>query len=239
MASFGQVVLGLASIVYGAHHLQNGVRQIRSAPARPHSRGGLARTSGPVPDVRVPFHDTGRVQTPLGLMRTRSYHIRNLDDRIYHLRALADEGKRDPLVMAFARQAIRQRCGNDWCIREKDNVAEARAIFDAVRRRVRYTSDIHGVDTYQKPSHTLRMGTADCDDYSTLVCSALLSVGIPCRFKVIRTKGGSDWNHIYAQAGFPRANPQRWVSMDASVPVRFGWEAPRPMVAASRVFPVQ
>lgn len=154
-----------------------------------------------------------------------------------YLRALVDQGKRDPRIRVFASQAVSQQCGNQWCVPEKDSVAEAKAIFDAIRRRVRYTSDIHAVDTYQKPSITLDTRSGDCDDYSTLVCSTLLSIGIPCRFKVIRTKGGSDWNHIYAQAGFPRARPTRWISMDASVPVQFGWEAPPSMVAASRVFP--
>jgi transglutaminase-like putative cysteine protease len=224
MASLGQVVLGLASIAYGAHHFRKGLQTLKGEPR------GLAK---------APFHDSGRVQTENGDMRIRSYHIRNLDERIKHLRDRVDEGKRDPRIYAFARQAVTQRCGDDWCIAEKDSEREARAIFDAIRRRVRYTSDIHGVDTYQSPYKTLMLQSADCDDYSTLVCSSLLSVGIPCRFKVIRTKGGSDWNHIYAQAGFPRAKPQKWISMDASVPVPFGWEAPPRMVADSRVFPVR
>lgn len=237
MPSLGQVAIGLASIVYGAHHLRNGMNQLKGSDP---PRSGLSRVRLDSPgSTRTPFHDSGRMRTPNGSMRMRSYHIRNLDDRIRHLRNCVDMGKRDPCVYTFARQALSQKCGGSWCIPEKDNVAEARAIFDAIRRRVRYTSDIHAVDTYQKPSHTLSLGTADCDDYSTLICSALLSVGIPCRFKVIRTKGGSDWNHIYAQAGFPRANPKRWVSMDASVPVKFGWEAPPSMVAASKVFPVR
>lgn len=76
----------------------------------------------------------------------------------------------------------------------------------------------------------------NCDDYSSTTCAALGAIGIPCRYKVIRTKGAKDWNHIYAQAGFPRANPQRWISMDSSVNMPFGWEAPPRMVAASRVF---
>jgi transglutaminase-like putative cysteine protease len=147
-------------------------------------------------------------------------------------------------------------------VREKDNLGEARALFGAIqqrvppqatradvatarnvfnnlRRNIRYTSDIEGVDTYQKPAHTLALRTADCDDYSTLTCATLGSVGIPCRYKVIRTKGANDWNHIYPQAGFPRANPQRWISMDSSVNMPFGWEAPQRMVAASKVFRVR
>lgn len=189
-------------------------------------------------------------------MQMRSYNIRTLEDRIRYLQKLVDAGKRDPHVYAFARRAVSTKCGNKWCTPEKDNLAEAKAIFGAmrnpntpelaavrklfqdIRRNVRYTSDIAGVDTYQKPSHTLALKTGDCDDYSTTTCSSLLSIGIPCRFKVIRTKGANDWNHIYAQAGLPRANPTRWYSMDASVNMPFGWEAPPGMVAASRVFRV-
>ncbi len=114
----------------------------------------------------------------------------------------------------------------------------ARRVFRNLRRDVRYTSDIAGVDTYQKPSHTLSLRSADCDDYTTLACATLGSVGIPCRFKVIRTKGAKDWNHIYAEAGLPRQNPTRWIPLDASVNMPFGWEAPPRMVAASRTFRV-
>jgi len=183
-------------------------------------------------------------------MRMRSYRIRSLDDRIRYLRHLVDAGKRDPQVYAFARSVVGKRCGNSWCIPEKDNFGEAQALFGAmrsdmgrarqmfrnIRRNVRYTSDILGVDTYQRPGHTLALGSADCDDFSSLTCAALGSIGIPCRFKVIRTKDASDWNHIYPQAGFPRANPQRWIYMDSSIDKPFGWEAPQSMVAASRVY---
>jgi hypothetical protein len=195
-------------------------------------------------------------------MRLRSYNIRTLEDRIRYLERLADEGKRDPAVYAFTRRALSRKCGGKWCIPEKDNVREAQVLFGEIRRQVpprqtaqdvatarnlfknlrrdvRYTSDIMGVDTYQKPGHTLALGTADCDDYSSLTCASLLSVGIPCRYKVIRTKDARDWNHIYAQAGFPRANPTQWVSMDSSVNMPFGWEAPKRMVAASKVFRVR
>jgi len=231
------------------------------------ARGGAI--PAPRPGARVPgraFHNSGRAVVPTRNhaavpMRLRSYRIRTLRDRIRYLNGLADDGKRDPVVYAFARQSVSRKCGNRWCIPEKDNVREAKAVFGDLRRQVpprltakdvttarnvfrnmrrdvRYTSDILGVDTYQKPGHTLALGTGDCDDYSSLTCATLLSLGIPCRYKVIRTKDARDWNHIYAQAGFPRANPTHWVSMDASVNMPFGWEAPKRMVAASKVFRV-
>ncbi len=269
----GQVALGVASLVMGMHHLRTGARRLSGTyDEGMEGYGGMDARRGAVPaprSIQVPgraFIDSGRraVSTPNGQvpMRMRGFHIRTLDDRIKYLRRLAVEGKLDPEIYAFARKAVNRRCGNRWCIDEKDNLGEAKALFGALRQRkpprmsardveaagrvfrqirnnVRYTSDISGVDTYQRPSHTLSLHGGDCDDYSTLTCATLGSVGIPCRFKVIRTKGAKDWNHIYAQAGFPRANPQRWISMDSSVNMPFGWEAPKRMVAASRVFRVR
>jgi transglutaminase-like putative cysteine protease len=177
------------------------------------------------------------INTPSGPVRLRTYQIHNLDERIEHLRRLVEQGKRDPAVYEFARRAVNSRCGANWCTPEKDNMAEAKALFKAVRANVRYTSDISGIDSYQKPAHTLKFRTGDCDDYSTLTCAAASTLGLPCRFKVIRTKGAKDWNHIYAQIGFPRRAPTKWVSFDASVNMPFGWEAPANMVDDSRVFP--
>jgi hypothetical protein len=265
----GHVALGLASVVMGVHHLRNGARHLGG------SRRGLGLgdampsfdTPFPPRAMPAPIANSGRktVRAPNGSnvsMQMRSFEIRSLDDRIRYLERLVDEGKRDPQVYAFARRALTKKCGRNWCIDEKDNVREAQALFNAVRKQhpakmspaelataktlfqnirknVRYTSDILGVDTYQKPSHTLALHSGDCDDYSTLTCAALLSVGIPCRFVVIRTKGAGDWNHIYPEAGFPRANPTKWVPMDSSVKMPFGWAAPPRMVAAKRTFRIR
>jgi hypothetical protein len=288
--SLGRVALGIASIALGLNSLRNGVKHLSGHGSAGGLRGHdprrnpriesnfMDREAMPAPvsrgarGLQMPgqaFANSGysTVRAPDGTnvpMQMRSFNIRTLDDRIGYLKRLVDAGKRDPQVYAFGRRAVTRRCGNKWCIDEKDNLSEAKAIFDAVRQtrgrlngaggmgdvatarklfrqirdQVRYTSDIAGVDTYQKPAHTLALKSGDCDDYSTLTCATLQSVGIPCRFKVIRTKGAGDWNHIYPQAGFPRAKPTRWVSMDSSVNMPFGWEAPPKMVAASRVFPV-
>ena len=251
--SLGQVVLGVASVVMGLNHLNNGAKHLTKPSRRRNGMGGLGRMS-PVAVPGRPFHNSGhrpvRTRNGAAPMRMRSYNIRTLDDRIRYLRHLADSGKRDPQIYAFARQAVGKKCGGRWCVPEKDNTGEARALYAAmrsdpekarrlfknIRKNVRYTSDILGVDTYQRPGHTLLLGSGDCDDYSSLTCAALGSLGIPCRFKVIRTKDARDWNHIYAQAGFPRQAPRHWISMDSSVNKPFGWEAPRSMVAASRVF---
>jgi len=245
--SLGRVAIGLASIAIGLKHLSSGVQQVNAARRDPRGpRGPVKRTPArrvPMPPPRMPQPNDqiGYVQTPSGRMRMRTFgHPQRrmpLDERIKHLRAHVEQGKRDPTVYEFARRAVNGKCGNKWCVPEKDNLAEIKALFDAIRKNVRYTSDIRGIDTYQSPAHTLRLKTADCDDYSTLVCAAAETLGIPCRFKVIRTLQANDFDHIYAQVGYPRKNPTRWISMDASVDMPCGWEAPARMVAATRVFP--
>jgi transglutaminase-like putative cysteine protease len=225
--NFGQVVLGLGSIALGLSQFRKGTRMLAS--------GSRARQAAP---GRV--HASGHVDTELaGPLRLQTKKIRTLDDRIRELRRLADRGKRDPAIYAFARQAVNSKCGTDWCVNEKDTLGELRALFQAIRSNVRYTSDIAGIDSYQLPQKTLRMRTGDCDDFSTLAAASALSLGIPVRFKVIRTKNAKDWNHIYTEMGVPRGNPQRWVPFDASVSKPFGWEAPANVVGAVRLFPVK
>lgn len=225
--SLGRIVFGLASLALGAKHLSNGVKQLRSVPGAPQP----VRTARPATPKRGASMQMRVYGTPGKAMP--------IETRIKHIQQCIAKGKVNPQVYAFARAAVSQKCGDNWCIPEKDNLREAEAVFKAIRKNVRYTSDILGIDTYQNPKHTLKLKTADCDDYSSTVCASLLSLGIPCRLVVIQTKDADTWNHIYAQAGFPRANPQRWVTMDASVDRPFGWEAPQSMIAAKRIFPAQ
>jgi transglutaminase-like putative cysteine protease len=165
------------------------------------------------------------------------HEVKTLDERLRHIQGRIAKGKVDPQIYALARQIVSQKCGDKWCTPEKNNVAEAQAIFAYLRKNVRYTSDILNVDSYQNPRHTLGFRAGDCDDYSITGCSLLLSIGIPCRLKVIQTKDSKDPNHIYAQAGLPRSGPTKWFTMDASVDKPFGWEAPRSMIAKSWIYP--
>lgn len=224
---FGQLALGLASLVLGVHHLSNGQKRLRQS-----RDAGLSRI-----DPRQPLRRT-TAMTPSGPMTLTTYEVRTLEDRIARIRDLTEKGKRDPQIYAFARRAVNQRCGDRWCTPEKNNLAEVKAMFGAIRNNVRYTSDIRGIDSYQKPKHTLGLRGGDCDDFTSISCASLESIGIPCAFKAIRLKGSPEFNHIYALAGLPRARPTRWIPFDASVNMPVGWEAPKHMVAEARVFPL-
>lgn len=240
--SFGEVLLGLAGIYLGANTLTTGMKRVHAGLTGPKT----TITRQPQRTLPPLMQRGPHMGTIAGQMRTTTRQVRTLDDRMAQIIDLAEQGKLDPTVIAWTRKELTRRNlsprnhnGGQWAVPEKDTRAEIAAIFNAMRRDIRYTSDIVGADTYQHPRVTLKMKTGDCDDYSSLGCAALMSAGIPCRFKVIRTKTSPTWDHIYIQAGYPKHDPKNWVSLDASVPVKPGWEAPASMIAEARIFEIR
>jgi transglutaminase-like putative cysteine protease len=247
----GQAILGIIGIYVGASKVKKALNtpsrsrtQLRgSAPFMP-SGVGLQQPRPRASSAKAPTTQRGKhVQTLAGPMRMTRKTVRTLDDRMAAIKELAVDGKFDPTVIAWTRAQLTRKCrggenGEQWCVPEKDTRAEISAVFHGLRRDIRYTSDLVGADTYAHPRVTLRLKSGDCDDYSSLGCAALMSAGIPCRFKVVRTKDSDSWNHIFIQGGYPKHAPSQWFSLDASVPVKPGWEPPPSMVAEHRIFNV-
>ena len=177
-------------------------------------------------------------------MKMTIHHVSNLDDRMRHIIGMAQKGRTDPKFRRYIASVLSRKCGKTfsgdtkWCVPERDSMAEVRAIFEDFQRRARYTRDIDNVDTYQAPMRTLELGVSDCDDASIYLAAALLAAGYKVKFRVIRTKDSSDWNHIYVLAEIPDGKSTRWIPLDASVRKPIGWEAPASMIAAKRDFPV-
>lgn len=226
--------VGLQSLKKGSTQVLRGLGRAQH-PSVPMNRGditSISRKSRPLALVYA-----GQKQaTAAGRMKVTVEEVRNLDDRMTRIADMSRKGAVDPTVIAWARRALSEKCGGKWCVPEKDTRAEITRLYQLLRRDIRYTSDAIGVDTYSHPRQTLRMRAGDCDEYASTGCAALMSVGIPCRFKVIRTRDSNDWNHIYIQANTSKDGTGRWISLDASVPAAPGWEAPAGMVAASRIF---
>jgi transglutaminase-like putative cysteine protease len=164
----GELMLGLAAVALGASTLKKGVERIhRATQSSPTSVGRI----GNMP----PVLSQGRhVQTRSGPMRTTLHEVRSLDDRIAAIAKKANEGKTDPRVIAWARKELSQKCrggwnGEQWCVPEKNTEAEIAALHKALRRDIRYTSDVVGVDTYAHPRRTLELGGGDCLPGETLL----------------------------------------------------------------------
>jgi len=179
-----------------------------------------------------------------GQMRVTTREVRSLGDRLAAIIDMSEKGKIDPKVIAWARAAVSKKCrpgwnGEQWCVKENDTKGEADAIFRAMRRDVRYTSDVRGFDTYAHPRKTLEMSAEDCDGFASLGVAALQAIGIPARLEVVALKGPrpDEPAHIFIQAGIPKNGPvEEWYSLDATVPNPPGWRAPDSMVTRRWIF---
>lgn len=249
----GRLALGIISIFGGLSALKRGSEHLNAGlkGGRPGTRTSLKGPRGgprsEVRDVRrrpLPkvLRQGKHMRTTAGPIRVTLREVNHLDDRLATIIKLAHEGKFDPTIIAWTRTELTKKCrpgwnGEQWCVPEKNTEAEILAIFKALRRDTRYTSDILGADTYMHPRVTTKLRSADCDDFTSKGCAALMSVGIPCRLKVIQTKRSSTPDHIFIQGGTPKDNPTKWISLDASVPMPPGWEAPPSMVQREWIYP--
>lgn len=80
---------------------------------------------------------------------------------------------------------------------------EALAIARFVKAKIRYVRDIHNVETLYDPLTLIDKiqrgeAQADCDDYSTLIATLLLSIGHQPFFKIVKYRqANGPYNHVY------------------------------------------
>jgi hypothetical protein len=152
--------------------------------------------------------------------------------------ALADGMRGIEQTLGTMRQLVNQ-CRTNLDIRqtatatifltpEKNQYAEAQALFELVRDGIRYTRDIHGVETISTPMMTLAGRIGDCDDQVVLLASLLESVGYPTRFVVSGYNAPGQLEHVYLQAWLG----DQWVDMDPTEPHPMGWAAPHAVAYA-------
>lgn len=99
--------------------------------------------------------------------------------------------------------------------------ATARALFNWVRRNIRFVPDPLDIETIQDPEITLRLGAGDCDDHAALLAALAQSVGMPARFVVIG-EDSDHLQHIYAEIFVDG----RWTPADTTVELPFGVSPP-------------
>lgn len=98
-----------------------------------------------------------RLFSNLGRPRMNVSKVTSLEERVEILQGLVrgDGGVRHPELRRLAVQIVRD-CP------DRNEGCELAAIFHFVKANVRYTSDIHGIDTYQSPVRTIQFGGGDC-----------------------------------------------------------------------------
>jgi transglutaminase-like putative cysteine protease len=137
------------------------------------------------------------------------------------MRHLVEQGKKDLNIRQSATQIV-------FLTPEKNQFAEAEAIFNFVRDSIRYVRDINGVETLQSPVITLQTQMGDCDDQTTLLASMLEAVGYATRFVVAGYIEPNHYEHVYMQAYLNN----QWVDMDATEHQAMGWSPPYPVALA-------
>ncbi|OHC48765.1 MAG: hypothetical protein A2X69_09215 [Rhodobacteraceae bacterium GWF1_65_7] len=117
-------------------------------------------------------------------------------------------------------------------------MCEAKAVYNWVRKNVRYAGDIapikqgrrgvvEGVDYFAAADRVVQFGAEDCDGHSILNATLLALNGIPAKLRITAPGRFREWSHIYTVAGMPKTAPKKWVALDTTLPGEyFGVEAP-------------
>jgi len=110
-----------------------------------------------------------------------------IQQRIASIQRMVEKSVQDPEMRKLA-GSLTRHCG------DRDGMCEAKAIYKAVKKRVRYVGDIapikmsngdvEGIDLYQSARRTWEMGIGDCDDQTILIETLLSSIGITARSRV-------------------------------------------------------
>ncbi|MHA2642944.1 MAG: transglutaminase domain-containing protein [bacterium JZ-2024 1] len=168
-------------------------------------------------------------------MKASEVPVKTFDDVVRLIGEEIERGKKDPYIHQTVSSILSRKVGESWEIPPKDYDREVRAVFDYVKRNVRYQHDTHGVDTFRSARRTLELRAGDCDDMTIVLGSLLGAAGYPVKLRVVSTSG-KDYDHIYPLVGIPPTRPTRWIALDASEPYPAGWEVPRWRVQREKTY---
>lgn len=106
----------------------------------------------------------------------------------------------------------------------KDRFGEIRSLFDWVKRNIRYTRDIFGVELLHTARRMLELRAGDCDDMTILLGAMLMATGHPVRLVLagFRRHKPHSYSHIYLEANLGG----HWISLDPTMERPLGWAPP-------------
>jgi transglutaminase-like putative cysteine protease len=109
-------------------------------------------------------------------------------------------------------------------VKAKDRYGEIRALFEWVRRNVRYTRDIFRVETLHTARRMLELRAGDCDDMTILLGAMLMSTGHPVRLVLagFRKSKPHCYSHIYLEVNLGG----NWIALDPTMDRPLGWAPP-------------
>lgn len=132
---------------------------------------------------------------------------------------LVQEGAKDFYVRQKAIEVFRA-----YLVKPKNRLGEVSALFDFVKRNIRYTRDIFRVELLHSARRMLELQAGDCDDMTILLGALLLSTGHPVRLVLAGFK--RDRPHVYTHIYLEVNVRGRWLAADATMDRPLGWAPP-------------
>lgn len=132
---------------------------------------------------------------------------------------MVQQGAKDFYVRQKAIEIFR-----NYDVKAKNRMGEVSALFDFVKRNIRYTRDIFRVELLHSARRMLELRAGDCDDMTILLGAMLMSTGHPVRLILagFRPNRPHAYSHIY-----PEVNVRgRWIAVDATMDKPIGWAPP-------------
>ena len=154
-----------------------------------------------------------------------------IEQRIASIQKMVEKSVMDPQMRALAMK-LTAKCA------ERDGECEAKAIYKAIKKQVRYTGDVapikmstgetEGIDLYQSARRTWEMGGGDCDDQVGLFATLASVIGLTTKLRVTAETADAEDGHIYPVVLLPKFDPKYAVAADTTLPgsFKFGVEAP-------------
>lgn len=139
---------------------------------------------------------------------------RQLEQTLRTMSALVAQGRGNMKVRTLAQNIVAR-------VPPKNYRGEVASIHKWVRDSIRYTRDIHGIETLHTTDRILESRQGDCDDKSILLAALCESVGHPTRFVAAGFRGNPP-SHVYPEVLIRG----RWTAADATEPVGLGWVPP-------------
>ena len=106
----------------------------------------------------------------------------------------------------------------------KDRLGEVCALFEWVRRNVRYTRDIFRVELLHTARRLLQLRAGDCDDMTILLGAMLLSTGHPVR--LVLTGFDAARPHVYSHIYLEVNVNGHWIPADTTLATPIGTAPP-------------
>ena len=142
--------------------------------------------------------------------------FRDQAEQVRWLRAMVDRYRGDTLIHDKAADIAFNwaSCPTTPTGGDKARLCQAVAIGRWVQQNIRYVNE--GAETFQSPVRTLTARIGDCDDFTTLVCALLESIGI--RSELVGLQWGGSFRHIFPRAviGGRRIPLDATLSMDVA-----------------------